>query len=244
MSLKKISPVYMNKFRFVLDNVPRAHAHDVALDIGCGFGEYMNLLEKKGYHVTGIDIDKEAIKHNKHALYQSAEKLTFTNNSFDVVTCVDVLEHVDNPQYVMSEIRRVVKEDGTVIITVPHFDFPFTYDPINFILKFFGTHIKIGLWWWGHKRLYKVKEIRKLLTEHGFDIVIFEQRTHFLVALFVNYIPYIADRFFVSKKSYKKKKVSLLFKVASRVYSFINSIDGLLKNFNGTHICIVAKKKS
>ncbi len=90
------------------------------LDVGCGAGFLTNEFASQGYPVTGVDLSPESLKvaHNydktKSVKYLTADalKLPFPDNSFDVVTCMDFLEHVKNPQLYVGEISRVLKPGG------------------------------------------------------------------------------------------------------------------------------------
>ena len=102
----------------------------ISLDIGCGGGiiaEDLALLSKA---VTGVDPSKASLKTARdHAqltnlsieyLEAYAESLPFEDNSFDLITCCDVLEHVNDVPKVISEISRVLRPAGV-----------FVYDTIN-----------------------------------------------------------------------------------------------------------------
>ena len=104
--------------------------NNTLLDIGCGGGIITEDMAKQGFIVSGIDISSASLNTAKqHAIenklnihYQEApaEQLPFENNSFDVITCCDVLEHVDDVDQVISEVSRVLKPKGF-----------FIYDTIN-----------------------------------------------------------------------------------------------------------------
>ena len=90
------------------------------LDVGASTGIIDNILAKSFKEVIGTDIDKEAIvfakksfkKKNLKFKVEDAMKLTFKDNSFDVVICTHVYEHVPNPKKLFSEIYRVLKPGG------------------------------------------------------------------------------------------------------------------------------------
>jgi 2-polyprenyl-6-hydroxyphenyl methylase/3-demethylubiquinone-9 3-methyltransferase len=90
------------------------------LDIGCGGGFLSNDLAARGYRVTGLDASAgslrmaEAVDQTKKVEYVlgSAFQLPFGDASFDVCACMDVLEHVRNPQLVVQEAVRVLKPGG------------------------------------------------------------------------------------------------------------------------------------
>ena len=95
---------------------PSAHI----LDIGCGGGLLTNFLASRGYQVTGIDLSassleiarQNAIGFKAEYLMAQAEFLPFPNESFDVVSAMDLLEHVENPKRVIEEASRVLKPGG------------------------------------------------------------------------------------------------------------------------------------
>jgi ubiquinone/menaquinone biosynthesis C-methylase UbiE len=120
------------------------------LDVGCGAGYALLRAEKdKQCKVTGIDPDPGAhgvgrfIKDfsTQTDIRQGyAENLPFENDEFDVVFSSHVLEHVNNEQKSLQEMKRVLKDDGILIIGMPTASMAL----INLFSKlFFTTHIKI-----------------------------------------------------------------------------------------------------
>lgn len=93
------------------------------LDVGCGGGFLSNAMAQHGFNVTGVDLSEESIKvaalydQTKSVRYLAADayRLPFSNQSFDAVTAMDFLEHVDDPQRVILEISRVLKPGGVFI---------------------------------------------------------------------------------------------------------------------------------
>lgn len=92
------------------------------LDIGCGGGLLAEEFAKDGFVVTGLDpavtsvtaARNHARKNKLDISYQvgRGEALPHTDHAFDIVTCCDVLEHVDDPSVVLSEVSRVLKPGG------------------------------------------------------------------------------------------------------------------------------------
>jgi len=90
----------------------------VVLDLGCGSGYGTYYLSIKGAkHIIGIDISKEAIRYCKDQYFNEnlqyvtmdGSKLAFKDNSFDCVTSFQVIEHIENLDDYLSELRRVAK---------------------------------------------------------------------------------------------------------------------------------------
>lgn len=122
------------------------------LDIGCSQGITCILLGRENFSCIGIDIEKDAIDYAKNELELEekdtrerveflvcdASRLNFSDNYFDTVILSEILEHLIHPEKVLLEARRVLKERGTVIITVPfglnsHVDHKKTYYPTIFL---------------------------------------------------------------------------------------------------------------
>lgn len=94
-----------------------------ALDVGCGVGSNLTVLKRFSSKVTGIDSIQNSINHCLRAGYTSiykmkAAKMRFASNSFDLVLCSDVLEHLDDKKAI-AEITRVLKKGGLLIFSVP-----------------------------------------------------------------------------------------------------------------------------
>ncbi|CAN5713594.1 hypothetical protein BH10BDE1_BH10BDE1_03500 [soil metagenome] len=93
------------------------------LDVGCGAGFLSNELAKNNLSVTGVDLSPESLKvaeahdETKSVRYHTADaaKLPFGDASFDVVTALDFLEHVENPAEIIKEFSRVLKPGGLFI---------------------------------------------------------------------------------------------------------------------------------
>jgi len=91
------------------------------LELGTGNGELFEELEKGGFNVTGIDINiKEHLRKKNVIKHDLNNKLPFKNNTFDVVVGLEILEHLFNPYETMKEIRRVLKEGGCAVISMPN----------------------------------------------------------------------------------------------------------------------------
>ena len=92
------------------------------LDIGCGTGKTLEDFNKLGKGF-GIDISKEAIRFCKSRGLKriklcSGSKTSFKNSQFQIVTLLDVLEHVKEKS-ILKEIKRILSHDGLLIVSVP-----------------------------------------------------------------------------------------------------------------------------
>ncbi|MBU0617484.1 MAG: methyltransferase domain-containing protein, partial [Planctomycetes bacterium] len=103
------------------------------LDVGCSQGIASLLLGQEGHQVVGVDIDPAAIefaqreldaypdpvKENVEFRLVAPHELPFEDGSFDTVLLGEVIEHLNRPELMLAEIRRLLKPGGTVVITTP-----------------------------------------------------------------------------------------------------------------------------
>jgi len=100
------------------------------LEVGCGAGIISLELAKTAKKVVGIDVTETGLDFGRklasalnysHVEFKKgdAEHLEFEDESFDVIVCSEVLEHLLDPSKAVSEFHRVLKRDGTLIITTP-----------------------------------------------------------------------------------------------------------------------------
>lgn len=93
------------------------YARGKFLDIGAGNRPYLHLLEDRVSKYIGIDPVKS---YEGLSLIARGEALPFKDNVFDSLFCSQVLEHTPHPWSIMREIKRVLKDEGEVILAVPH----------------------------------------------------------------------------------------------------------------------------
>ena len=90
------------------------------LDIGCGSKPYEKIFKKKEKYI-GIDIKDSSHNHknSKVDIYYDGRNIPFEDNSFESVVCFEVLEHIKNPEFTLTEINRVLKGNGNLLLTMP-----------------------------------------------------------------------------------------------------------------------------
>ena len=95
------------------------------LDIGCGVGDFLLHVKKLGWEVQGVEPSDEAKKIAETRLgflpKSPKEYASFPDHSFDVITLWHVLEHIDDLHFQTSEIDRLLKPGGRLIIALPNF---------------------------------------------------------------------------------------------------------------------------
>lgn len=162
------------------------------LDCACGRGFYLNMYRYvSGCELVGLELDPDVIpitKRNVGHLPNLAltrgniYALPFPDAYFDGVILSEILEHIDDDVAGLREVKRVLKPGGVVAITVPHANYPFWWDPVNWTLeRVFNTHIQRGPLagiWANHVRLYRREQLRYAVEQAGFAVEAERQFTH------------------------------------------------------------------
>ena len=128
------------------------------LDVGCGTGANLLLLSKYG-DAEGVDISDDALKFCRERGLQkvkngSAEQLPYDDASFDLVTALDVVEHLDDDLAGLKEMRRVLKPGGRALVFVPTFMF------------LWGLQDDVS----NHRRRYRLSELKRAMAEAGLEV--------------------------------------------------------------------------
>ncbi|MEM3374122.1 MAG: class I SAM-dependent methyltransferase [Candidatus Woesearchaeota archaeon] len=112
--------IYTDLEKFLKNNYKKGHR---LLDVGAGTGIYSKLAKKIGYEVYAIDYNPEICKFKEIKILfcdLNTQKLPFLDNYFDVVIMTEVIEHLYNTGFILSEINRVLKEKGILYLTTPN----------------------------------------------------------------------------------------------------------------------------
>jgi SAM-dependent methyltransferase len=144
----------------------------IVLDIACGEGYGSNLIAVKAAKVIGVDIDADVIesakskykRNNLQYCLGSADKIPCQDNFFDAVVSFETIEHHNKHQEMLSEIKRVLKPGGFLLISTP--DKSIYTDKKKNSNKF---HVK---------ELYK-EEFRSLLCTYFTNVTLFKQQSFF-----------------------------------------------------------------
>jgi len=156
------------------------------LDVGCGVGSIFDTLSKYG-RVVGADVSEVALSYCKQRgmtelVKSSADKLEVENERFDLVTGFDILEHMEDDRQALSEMYRVCKKGGHILLTVPAHRFLWS-----------GHDRALG-----HKRRYSHEEIKIRIESAGFEI---RKLSYFIFFLFPITVAYrIVEKCLIGSK--------------------------------------------
>lgn len=147
---------------------PPADGRNRMIDLGCGAGELSVFARDLGYDVTAVDVS-EANVQSVQAMGFAAQvadlnrPLPFEDNSFDFATLVEVIEHVVNAELLLSEIARVLRPGGKLLVSTPNH--------AHYANRFRALIGKPPKGEGYHFRFFTRKRLESKLTGAGFRIV-------------------------------------------------------------------------
>ncbi|WP_244932693.1 class I SAM-dependent methyltransferase [Leptospira yanagawae] len=157
------------------------------LDIGCGTKPYQPLFTVQNY--VGMDYEKGGTNNNPDAdFFYDGKIFPFKNKSFEFALATEVLEHVFEPDSFLSEIHRVLKEDGLLLLTVP-FSWDEHEQPYDY-----GRYTSFGL--------------KYLLEKNGFQVLEQIKTGDFVLTVFQLFATYC---YYNLSKNWFIYKLSLIF---------------------------------
>lgn len=128
--------IHLNRYSIAKPFCKNAYVLDAAC--GEGYGSY--LLKSWGAKkVEGIDIDAASVERaknlfkdeNLHYIQNKVEKLPFEDNVFDLIVSLETIEHIDNVESFLKEMKRVLRPGGTIILSCPNDNYYFEKDNIE-----------------------------------------------------------------------------------------------------------------
>jgi SAM-dependent methyltransferase len=150
---RRILSSFVSRIVGTLDN-----ARPRILDVGCGTGANLEMLADFG-EAEGVDVSTEALDFCQTRGLQNvrqgeAERLPYEDESFDLVTGLDVVEHLDNDVAGLEEMRRVLRPKGRALLFVPAFMF------------LWGVQDDIS----NHRRRYTLASLKEVVRNAGLEV--------------------------------------------------------------------------
>lgn len=197
---------HLGRLRIIKTYVDRAvgakNRKPLILNVGCGTGGTINMLESFGT-VDNVDISDAAIEFMKDSGYTRLIKvddikLPFKEKTYDMVCAFDVLEHIENQTGALKEWRRVLKDKGAIVITVPAYQWLWSDHDVSLY----------------HERRYTTGRIKQAAKEAGLRV---EKKSYAIVFS----LPLIVAFRFINKVRGKKSSAETSY---VDVPSWVNSL--------------------
>ena len=219
MNYKLLFPTYRGRQRWVLqtlDRIKRAAEIARLINVGCGEGDIDCDLREYSGHLVSLDVNQQDVMHARalnadkadlRYTVADAHYLPFDDATFDVVCCLEVIEHVADPRACLRELARVVRFGGYVLVTCPSACFPLTYDPVNWVLSRIGPHISVGAFGYGHSWLVYEEELTRWADDAGLKLLDSARISKALAAIVEAYWPSLIQR--IAKANAKNRGVEM-----------------------------------
>jgi 2-polyprenyl-6-hydroxyphenyl methylase / 3-demethylubiquinone-9 3-methyltransferase len=161
-------PDFQARLAFLLE---RVHPGERVLDVGCGEGRFTTALAGAGAQVVGIDVAEEPLRRARLKCSQLDLRVVLPTGpwdledaSFDVVWAGETIEHVVDTAGWLSEVRRVLRSGGRLLLSTPAHDRPALLRAA-LSRKAFASHFDPCS---DHLRFYSRRTLAELLAEFGF----------------------------------------------------------------------------
>lgn len=139
------------KARYYLSRIRRAAPGGLLLDIGCSYGAFLRDA-REHFDCRGCDVDAQVVAAAREGLagvevFQASLPHVPADREHDVVTCLDVLEHVPDVPAALANLRELLRPGGVLCAVVPVYD-----GPLGWLIRALDrddTHLhRRGRWWW------------------------------------------------------------------------------------------------
>jgi len=148
-----ISPGIKCKFDILKANIDTKKKYNYGIDLGSSGNSFLffldNINQKFSLDISDLPLKQYIHKTEWHPLCGDLKKLPYRDNSFDFLSAIDVMEHIRDDEYAVSEISRILKKNGIIVISVPH------------RMKYYTQQDRLI----GHYRRYEIDEIIQIFRE-------------------------------------------------------------------------------
>jgi len=204
----------------------------VAVDVGCGSGRNLQLLSRHADYVIGLDRSSTALElaasQRPATARADGQAIPLASSSVDLLSALDVLEHLDEDQRALEEFHRVLRPDGLLLLTVPAYRF------------LWSEHDEALM----HRRRYVASELHMKLARAGFRVL---KRTYAVFFMFFPIVFYRLFRGLVPKNPFSPKASHVL--LPASLNSFLIALlrleawmGGAINWPLGTSIVVLAQK--
>ena len=152
-----ISPGIRCKFDLLKANIGATIKFKNGIDLGCSGNSFLyfldNVSHKSFFDLANLPLKQYATRQFWHPICGDLMRLPYKAESFDIVSALDVLEHIRDDELAVSEISRILRRNGIAIITVPH------------RMKYYSQQDRLI----GHYKRYEIDQITNLFEKYNLE---------------------------------------------------------------------------
>ena len=229
MEYRYFSGAHGSRVRNILSSVGKVKGLR-CLDVGCGGGYFTYELYRRGADVIGIDYSKYAIEFAKtrfpnidFRIISAYDLDVLSPESFDLVTMIDVIEHISDQHKVLSKIHKILRQKGRLVISTDIEDSPWSKFPLSWLIEKSQLLSAEGR---AYKLIKKVESRRRQVKNYHIS--------------HISLVSYEEIKKLLESEKFKIIKHRVYPLVGSPVRDFMFSL--LPKSLRGDHQCIVAEK--
>ena len=210
------------------------------LDIGCGSGVLVNKLTKQRYIAYGYDTALENIAYAKKHFYGNYYDQFPTDNEFDVITMVHVLEHIKQPLEYLKKVWDILAENGIIHIIVPN---------NRTVSGYFGKQYQLLIYDPNHNTFWEPDNLTVVLKQAGFHVVNVRERFYWGMLFAVALSKYYRMIFCGGKHSKPSEnggnnsgtKLQGIWDAIDYIFPCVTKLPGKLRIFN--EVVVTARKE-
>src|SRR3990172_1374646 len=118
---------FKKRYEGYIRNIKKLEGSGKLLDIGCNIGFFMKAAQQAGFDVKGVELNEGCAAYGREKFHldiysKCIEDIGFSDKTFDIITLFDVLEHVPDMHGFLVEVRRILKNNGLLILQSPNFN--------------------------------------------------------------------------------------------------------------------------
>jgi 2-polyprenyl-3-methyl-5-hydroxy-6-metoxy-1,4-benzoquinol methylase len=149
------------------------------LDFGCGSGDLVDYANRNGFESVGIELNLETIIKlvNRGIRVESLNEVLIKPKTYDVITIIEVIEHVSDPKSILKELNEKLNKDGLLFITTPNF---------NSLNRYLLKNMWRALWYPDHINIFSKSSIERILYNSGFSNINIRSSGHIILDLIPN----------------------------------------------------------
>lgn len=159
-----LSPITIKRFHAILDTLEPFRNTGKLLDMGAGYGFFLEIAKQRGWDAHGTELTDEAVEHCRAkgmTMFKGEfQDLNIAPETYDVIIFIEVLEHLNNPVEYISKAHKVLRPGGIFYLTTPNF---------NSFLRYRLKEQYNVIEYPNHLCYYTSKTLQKLFNDNGFD---------------------------------------------------------------------------